>query len=70
MNPVIMPSNDAYVSIFPRIINSEPLAKEKKGSKSILSGKTFEPAEPMSNKNELFNANGYFSTSKFYGRHQ
>lgn len=63
MNPIIIPNNDSYVSIFPRIIAEQPLVKEKAG-KSILSGKLFEPAEPMSNKNDIYNANGYFGSSK------
>lgn len=63
MNPIIVPNNDSYVSIFPRIIAETPLVKSKPG-KSILSGKLFEPAEPMTNKNELYNANGYFGASK------
>jgi hypothetical protein len=61
MNPVILPSNDAYVNVFPKLLASKPLQQTGKG-KSILSGKVFESAEPMSNKNELFNTTGYFTT--------
>ena len=67
MNPVILPSNDSYVNIFPKLPNAEPLITKRHASKSILSGKTFEPAEPMTNKNELYNSSGYFGAAK-HGR--
>jgi hypothetical protein len=62
MNPVLLPSNDAYVNVFPKLLAKKTQQPPSGRGKSILSGKVFESAEPMSNKNELFNTSGYFNT--------
>ena len=65
MPVTILPSNDAYVNIFPQLRahrQHEGLDLSKQG-KSILSGKVFEPAEPMRTSNNSFNEYGCFARS-------
>jgi hypothetical protein len=63
MPVTILPSNDAYVNIFPQLRanrHEQALDLSKQG-KSILSGKVFEPAEPMRTSNNSFNEYGCFT---------
>jgi len=52
----IMPSNSDYVHIFPQLsANRSMEASQTRGKgKSILSGRNFEPAEQVSQKNVMF----------------
>jgi len=65
MPVTILPSNDAYVNIFPQLVaNRRQVGLDlNKQGKSILSGKVFEPAEPMRNSNVGFNEYGCFAKS-------
>ena len=72
MLPTILPSNDAFVNIFPHLVANRcgPDCQESnlnKQGKSILSGKVFEPAEPMRTKNVSFNEYGNFARSHHRG---
>lgn len=65
MPVTILPSNDAYVNIFPQLVaNRRQVGLDlNKQGKSILSGKVFEPAEPMRTSNVGFNEYGCFAKS-------
>jgi hypothetical protein len=52
----IIPSNSDYVHIFPQLTANRSMeASQTRGKgKSILSGRNFEPAEQVSQKNVMF----------------
>lgn len=51
---IILPSSDDYVHIFPSL-KKKPQSRERGSGKSILSGRVFEPAEPMQTEHVAFN---------------